>query len=161
MSAAIWPRGSKRETCDLCPSMLLLAARDLGPFLTTLGVMIVVLVVATAGLLWFRARVLARSAGAEPGEGLLKSLRDMRDRGEISPEEYDAARRAMALRRAGSGQPDGPARIAAPPARPDPAAGKATDQSPAPTEFRARPGYDLTGRPLPPGARDEEAGDEG
>jgi hypothetical protein len=139
--------------------MHLLAAKDLGPYLTVLGLMILLLVVATAGILWFRARILARAqAESDHQASLLKNLRAMRDRGEITLEEYDSARRAMASRLAGrpvtaGGATSAPAaQVARRPAAP---AGEGE-------ELRARPGYDLTGRPLPkPGAGGPGAGASG
>lgn len=102
----------------------------IGEALLWLGGMIVLLMIAAGGVLVLRARLLDRGARSG-GPGLfLDELRAMRDRGELSPAEYDAARSAMAARLAGgprsdAGSPDSPATL------------------------RARPGVDLTGDPLP------------
>ncbi len=56
------------------------------------------IVVATAGgllVLWVRRRILSRGADAESQASLLDGLRAMRDRGELSPEEYERARRSV------------------------------------------------------------------
>jgi hypothetical protein len=128
-----------------------LAARDLGPYLIALGLLILVLMVAAVGLLYFRSRVLASRADSDHGAGLLTSLRAMRDRGEISLEEYDAARHAMAARAAArvkGADPDPPKKVPAIPKAVAPEGG-VTRASETPGELRAKPGFDLTGRPLP------------
>jgi hypothetical protein len=131
----------------------MLAARDLGPYLIALGLMILVLMVATVGLLYFRSRVLGGRADSDHGAGLLQNLRAMRDRGEISIEEYDAARRAMVTRAAArNASAEMPLPAPTPPPRVKPAGGAAQTAAKgaeSPGERRARPGYDLTGRPLP------------
>jgi putative oligomerization/nucleic acid binding protein len=120
--------------------MTLLAARDLGPYLIWLGVMMAAVIVAGVFLLILRGSVLGKGR-ARSEAGLLENLRSMRERGEISPEEFDAAKSAMASRMAG-GAPAGPA--ASPKKAGVPRAG----------ERVAPPGFDLTGRPLP-AKRDE------
>lgn len=156
---------------------LLLASRDLTPFLTWLGVMILLLVVVGVGLMVFRARVLAKSGhDLEVTGGLLRDLRAMRDRGEISIEEYERARRAMAARAAAradaraAARGDDPILDAASAAlsggvigekkklasEEEVAAKRAQVRGSQEGELRARPGFDLTGRPLPkPGANPE------
>jgi hypothetical protein len=116
--------------------MVLLAARELGPYLIWLGVMMAAVTVAGVALLIFRASVLGKGKAAAEA-GILDSLRSMRERGEISQEEFDAARSAMVTRMAG--------RAAASPAVPPSPRAKASGG-----ERVAPPGFDLTGRPLPP-----------
>lgn len=123
-----------------------LAARDLTGYLTVLGVMILVLVVAGAGLMVLRARMLRKSDPAGQQAGLMQNLRAMRDRGEISIEEFEAARNAMVARAAGREVPRPTAQKAAEP----------MPEIPAPGELRAKPGFDLTGRPLPKSGSSDE-----
>jgi hypothetical protein len=52
-------------------------------------------------VMWLRRRLLAADSGSATTEGLMESLRRMRDAGQMSQEEYDAARKAMASRFAG------------------------------------------------------------
>jgi len=114
--------------------MIVLAARDLGPYLIWLGVMMAAVIAAGVVLLILRSRVLGKGRAASES-GLLDNLRAMRDRGEISPEEFDAAKSAMA------------GRIAGAPAQPAPAPKKKI--APRTGDRVAPPGFDLTGRPLP------------
>jgi len=88
--------------------------RDISSFSLWLGVLIVGVVVAGVVLMWVRRRILSDPSGTDAGAGLMANLRRMRDSGEISTQEYDAARKAMATRAAagmaarGQGQgPDG------------------------------------------------------
>lgn len=100
-----------------------------------LGALVVATLVLGVILLAMRRRLLD-SDDAEPGAGsMLDDLRAMRDRGEISQAEYDHTRKTIAARAAGR----------EPPPRPDESRSpEAPDGSVA-----ARPGYDLTGAPLP------------
>lgn len=117
--------------------MIELAAHDLRPYLIWLGVMMAAVITAGVVLLILRASVLGRGR-ASSESGLLDNLRAMRDRGEMSPEEFDAAKSAMASRLA---------------------VGSLAQSTPAPKkkiaphtgDRVAPPGFDLTGRPLPPG----------
>ena len=110
--------------------MTLLAA---GPIpatklLVLLGGLIVAVVVLGLVILKVRGATLGKSASGADQEGLLAGLRRMRDAGEISPDEYDAARKGMAAKAAGMKQ-----------------------QRPG---LVAKPGFDLTGAPLPPSESD-------
>lgn len=68
---------------------------DILPVVLWLGILIVVTIVGGLVVLAIRKRILARSSdGADEGS-LMDSLRAMRDRGELSPEEFEATRRAM------------------------------------------------------------------
>lgn len=90
-------------------------------------------IVMAAGLivLWLRKRMLAADRAAAEQGGLLDDLRDMRNRGEISDEEFTAAKQVMAARLAGQ------LNMKAPVPRPPPGG------------IVAKPGYDLTGAKLP------------
>lgn len=105
---------------------LWLSQASLGPFFVWLGVGVAVVVAAGTGLLVYRRRVLSDQPSADARSGLMQGLRAMRDRGELSAEEYDAARHALAGGAGKSGRPK-----AAPDARVAPR------------------GFDLTGAPLP------------
>ena len=114
---------------------VLAATRRVGEYLATIGALIAVVLVAALILMRYRGRLLARDADTALHEGLFENLRRMRDQGRLTQEEYDAARRKMAAKAAGKAPP--------------PASG-APIKPAAPGEARARPGYDLTGAPLPP-----------
>jgi hypothetical protein len=105
------------------------ASKALGPALMWLGGMIVLVVIAGLVILKIRGSMFARYPGGADQEGLLAGLRRMRDAGEITPEEYDTARKSLVARATGGATPPRPIRGAA--------------------EKRSRPGYDLTGAPLP------------
>lgn|GEM_PF-2041228 len=78
--------------------------QDLGSFVVWILVLIVAAIVAGVALLLVRRRIL--SSGPDSlGEGLMESLRRARDAGEMTPDEYDAARRAIAARVAGRSTP--------------------------------------------------------
>src|SRR5262245_61997531 len=94
-----------------------------------IGGLILVVVVAGLILLKLRGPMLSKDAGGANQEGLFQGLRRMRDTGEISVEEYDSARKRMAARAAGKPLP---------PATP-----------PRDAARLAKPGFDLTGAPLP------------
>ncbi|MBX3376847.1 MAG: SHOCT domain-containing protein [Phycisphaeraceae bacterium] len=110
--------------------MLHLAKKgDLGEYLFWVGAAIGCIVLATLVILWYRRKVLGPQ-GLDENVSLLDELRAMKARGEISEEEYDATRHAMASRAAGKPRtPAGPRGVGA--------------------DRVAPPGFDLTGAPLP------------
>ena len=123
---------------------------SLTEFLLYLGLAMAAVIGAGIGIMLFRRRVLGADAGG-PEARMLEELRAMRDRGELSPDEFDAARRA-ALRGPAKAREPGPAQgTDARPAGVPPARREST------SERVARPGFDLTGAPLPP-AQDESSG---
>jgi hypothetical protein len=61
------------------------------------GVLIAVIMVGGLLLMWLRRRMFMADSMEQAG-GLMESLRKMRDTGQMSQEEYDAARKAMAAR---------------------------------------------------------------
>ncbi|TVQ56789.1 MAG: SHOCT domain-containing protein [Phycisphaerales bacterium] len=72
------------------------AFRELLPWLLLLLGLVVVGVLV---MVWIRRTFLAGNSGSDDVQGFtLRSLRDMRDRGEISEEEYERARNAMISR---------------------------------------------------------------
>lgn len=104
--------------------------RSQASFWLWLFVLIVVTVLAGIAIVVIRRRLLESDATESSPGTLMEDLRRMRDRGEITEEEYDRTRKAIAARAAGREPPPIPP--------PDPDAPR-----------RARPGYDLTGDPLP------------
>lgn len=105
-----------------------------------IGVLIVVALGGGAIAMIVRAKLLSSDDDADGGT-LLEHLQKMRDRGEISDEEFRATRRTMIeraeQRRAQKDDADAPPPLRTP-TRP------LDDGS-----LRAPPGVDLTGRPLP------------
>ena len=75
-------------------------ANDLGPALLMLGVLLAIVLSAGGVLIWVRSRTLG-SSGRRGGAGLFEDLGRMRDAGEISDEEYAAAKRSVVDRLAG------------------------------------------------------------
>ena len=65
-----------------------------------LWVLILIVVIMGGGLLlmWFKRRIFSADAGADDAGGLMDSLRQMRDSGQMSKEEYEATRKAMISR---------------------------------------------------------------
>ncbi len=115
---------------------------DTATLVLAIGGMILALSFGGVAIMALRRRMLAKDAPAsEEGAGMLDSLRAMRARGELSEEEFQAARAAFLSKAVGSavpGVPERGARVARPMAR------GGTDG-----ERRAPPGVDLTGAPLP------------
>ena len=95
-----------------------------------LGIGVGIVVVAGLIVLWLRKRMLAADRGAAE-TGLLDDLREMRTRGEITDEEFTAAKQAMTARLAGELGVKPPVRM------------------PPPGSVVAKPGFDLTGAKLP------------
>jgi hypothetical protein len=84
-----------------------------GSILMWVAVLVAAIMVGGLGIMLLRRRVLSRDEGLAASEGLLDSLRRLRDNGEISVDEYNAARKAMASKLAGSaglGRPGRPPR---------------------------------------------------
>lgn len=68
--------------------------------LIPVGGLIILTVLGGIAITVTRRRMFTKSAAAEQS-GILDDLRRMRDRGEITPEEFDAARKSIAARLAG------------------------------------------------------------
>jgi hypothetical protein len=103
---------------------------ELTEYLLWVGASMVVVMIATLAVVWYRRRILG-SSKSDIQSGLLDELRAMKNRGQISEEEFAATKHAMAVRAAG---------------------GVPTQTKPKPMtgELIAPPGFDLTGQPLPP-----------
>lgn len=113
-----------------------------GQVLLWVGILIGAVITLSVVVLILRRRLLGPDRSLNNPASIMESLRAMRDRGELTPEEYERTRQAMIAR--ATGKPI----THAPPitrAAPGPARSPARD----PEELRARPGYDLTGEPLP------------
>ncbi len=76
--------------------------RGLGESLAMLGVLLAIVIVLGMIVLYVRARTLRRSR-EDGAAGLFDDLRKMYDRGEITEEEYQAAKRSIVQRLAGRG----------------------------------------------------------
>ncbi len=112
-------------------------ARD--PLAVVIPVAVLIIVVVGAGLLimHIRGRMLRKASDNATTGSWLDELRAMHRRGEVSDQEYQAARASLLARVTGAPIP--------PPSRPaDPSA------------RIAPPGFDLTGAPLPPPPTDPD-----
>lgn len=97
----------------------------------------------------FRRQLLAKDAGQPDHGSVMESIRAMRDAGQISNAEYEAMKRRMvdAIRHGST-----PFTGAPPPAPPGIATRAPAPTLPAPgpkNQRVAKPGFDLTGAPLP------------
>jgi hypothetical protein len=90
--------------------------RDTSVVVTWVVVLIGVIMVGGLVLMWMRRKIFAAEAAEQQASGLMESLRKMRDSGQMSQEEYDATRKAMATRIAGGS----PAAAPASPTKPTP-----------------------------------------
>ena len=117
--------------------MVAAANNSVVPALALLGGLIVVIVLAGLGVLYLRRNVLGHRGSAAAEEGLFDELRKMRDAGTLSREEYERAKRRMVAKVTGA-TPARPAKTAHPVPAP-----------PSEGEIRSKPGFDLTGTPLP------------
>ncbi|MBX3404684.1 MAG: SHOCT domain-containing protein [Phycisphaeraceae bacterium] len=103
------------------------------------GVLIVAVLLLGALILLVRKRMLAKDKhGADNWIG---DLRQMHKRGELSTEEYESARRALTAKFAANTGSNAATPTPRPTRPPAPRA--------ATSELRAKPGFDLTGAPLP------------
>lgn len=71
-----------------------------GPTLLTILIMIVIVICAGFGIMWYRRRVLNNDS-TNSDTSIIEQFRRMRESGEISEEEFEATRRAMAQRLSG------------------------------------------------------------
>lgn len=100
------------------------------------GVLIVAVLALGVVILFVRKRVFAKEQ--HHADNWIGDLRQMHRRGELSTEEYEAARRALTAKFTGAPAP-------APTPRPSRTPAARAEAS----ELRAKPGFDLTGAPLP------------
>ncbi len=112
---------------------------ELKPVLISIGALIVVVVVLGFVLLAMRKRMFGGSEDGEVAGSMFEDLRRLREKGEISEVEYDYVRKCIAARVAGRELPPRPEGLA-----------------PEAEELRARPGFDLTGAPIPPEVLDAQ-----
>ncbi|MBX3357193.1 MAG: SHOCT domain-containing protein [Phycisphaeraceae bacterium] len=114
-----------------------------GVLLVLVGGMIVLAIIGGVVVMVVRNRLLAKSDSRAESGSMLDSLRRARDRGEISPDEFDAARSALIARTSfGEGVTKRP--VTRKPWQP------ASTPADEPRSRVAPPGFDLTGAPLPP-----------
>lgn len=99
------------------------------------GSLIVVALVGGMLILWIRGRLVERRSEAAGAGTTLEQMRRLRDRGQLSQQEFDAARASLISRLSGQPAPAGQARAAERPSEPG--------------AMLAKPGFDLTGAPLP------------
>jgi hypothetical protein len=124
---------SSLESITAAASLAEQGGRSLGAYLGWIGVFIAAILLVGMFILAYRRRMLGPNDSADHARGLLDGLRRLRDTGQMTPQEYDAARKTIAGKLAGK-EPG------IPPRRPNPTpSGGAA----------ARPGFDLTGAPLP------------
>jgi Short C-terminal domain len=81
-------------------------ANDLGPAMLMLGGLLGIVLAAGAVLIWVRSRTLG-GGSVRSGSGLFDDLRRMRESGEITEEEFAAAKRSVVDRMAGRSPADG------------------------------------------------------
>lgn len=113
-----------------------------------IGAFIVAVLVLGLVLVLVRRRMIERDQDREGAGSLMEELRKMRESGRMSEDEYNAARKSLATKVAGE--------IKASPATPASFAPKIPRTAvPPPSSQTARPGYDLTGEPLPKPAKDD------
>lgn len=105
--------------------------------LLPVGLMIVAVVILAIVVVNVRRRILGRESALNHPASLMEDLRRMRDSGELSQEEFEASRARVTA--AITGRPVA-ASVVAPRTRPS------DDMGPI---RRAKPGFDLTGAPLP------------
>jgi len=86
------------------------SGRDTGDVVVWVGVLLAVVIVGGIVLMVLRRRMLSADA-ADQGGGFMDTLREMRNSGQMSQEEYDAARKTMAARLAGDPSVRGTANV--------------------------------------------------
>ncbi|MCC5786120.1 MAG: hypothetical protein JJU33_05415 [Phycisphaerales bacterium] len=134
-----------------------------GEIVLWVGLLIVALIVGAGLIMMLRNRALRSADDASTDKGVFDSLRKMHERGELSDEEFNAARESI-IRRLRTKEPS----ESAPSPRSGGAESASTDADqgdhPKPGQedpervFRAKPGHDLLGRPLP---GSDSAGNDG
>jgi len=122
-------------------------ARSITPMLLWLGAIMLIVVVTGVAVLIYRRRVLSKEAAGEAQARLMDEMRAMRDRGEISIEEYERMKSRLVARVAGRPVSD---------RHPTPAPAHAQTLPDRGDVRQSRPGFDLTGAPLPR-PKDEES----
>ncbi|MEM1185074.1 MAG: SHOCT domain-containing protein [Planctomycetota bacterium] len=109
---------------------MMIAQTGTNQVLFWIAVLIVLVLIAGTAVLILRRKLFGgdNRGAAQPG-GILESLREMRDRGEMSGEEFEQARAAVIRKASGRAQPD--------------------IELTSVDERKAQTGFDLTGDPLP------------
>jgi len=110
--------------------------------LIVIGLLIVLVVIGGLIAAWLRRRYLEPDQPPAPGALSLQDLRSLHAQGRLSDEEYESLRAAALREHADPGTTHG---------TPTPPASPVRDGA-----LRARPGFDLSGEPLPNPAPDPE-----
>lgn len=117
-----------------------------------LGILIVGIVIGGMVLMYFRRKMNEReSAFGNPGS-IMEELRRLRKEGVLSEAEYEASRRAATSKlmpSKGATAPAAPEPKSRPVPRPSAVPPRRASEGGKPTERVAKPGFDLTGAPLP------------
>ena len=125
-----------------------------GEVVLWVGLLIVALIVGAGLIMMLRNRALRAVDDASTDKGVFDSLRKMHERGELSDAEFNAARESI-IRRLKTKEPSesvpSPRSGGAKSAQPDADQGDHPKRGQNETKrvFRAKPGHDLLGRPLP------------
>ncbi|MFG0260372.1 MAG: SHOCT domain-containing protein [Phycisphaerales bacterium JB041] len=119
-----------------------MTGKELLPYILTVGVMIVLVMAAGIALYVVRGRLFGKDGPKQLDHGgVLETMRAMRDRGEISEEEYRTTQAALVAKATEK---------RASPSAPEADPIKTQTSTGQPGDRRAKPGFDLTGDPLPP-----------
>jgi len=138
------------SSASLQSGQVVAQASDLSTVLLWTGLLIGAVLVASTLVLWIRRRLLAKDAAAGPGMSL-HELRTLRDQGRLSDEEFESLRLALVRHASGGAGPkESSERSASGSPTPDRTQTRVVDW-----DARAKPGYDLTGRPLPDSEDDQ------
>jgi hypothetical protein len=135
-------------TPDVAVASLVLAqspqaqSQNWASLLPWIGALVVLVALGAIGLVMLRRRLFSSDQNAAEGGVSLDTLRQMRARGELSEQEFEAAKRTVV-------QQLGLAAGAAPPRTGARAERLPRATASPPGELRAPPGFDLTGEPLP------------
>jgi uncharacterized membrane protein len=73
---------------------------DTGGVFLWVAILIAIILVGFVLLMWLKRRIFSADSAQEQSGGLMDNLRQMRDSGQISKEEYDATRKATIARMA-------------------------------------------------------------
>jgi hypothetical protein len=115
---------------------------------------VVVLIALTAILGWvilaLRKRLLEQAAADDDHAGLVEQMRRLKSTGQISQAEFDAAKKKWALQVQAQLRSSDPSGKAQPKPGEKGTGNRQRQAAPSPGAARARPGFDLTGEPLPP-----------
>lgn len=113
---------------DIPPALVAQTSASRGEIFLWVGILLGAALLGSVIILFVRSRLMARGDADAPHGSLMDQLREMRDRGDMSPEEFEATRRRIIEKTTG---------------KPLPTPGASAEAK------IAAPGFDLTGAPLP------------